>query len=68
MFTLTIAYCLATEVPAMDTCRAETMALWFGTEEACVMYVNELNDPRFHLVDAMCHEWTSMQGLGDDPA
>jgi hypothetical protein len=68
MFTLTIAYCLASEVPTMQTCRAETMALWFLTEEACVRYVNELNDPMFELVDAMCHEWSSMQGLGDDPA
>lgn len=68
MWTLTIAYCLANALPSLETCRAETLALWFETEEVCVMYVNELFNPRFELVDAVCHEWSSMEGLQGDPA
>ena len=68
MFTLTIAFCLAGEPPTMGSCRAETLALWFATEEACVQYVSELYNPEFVLVDAMCHSWDSMEGLENDPA
>jgi len=67
MFTLTIAFCLARELPTLNSCRAETLALWFATEEACVNHVTELSSPEFVLVDARCDNWESFSNLDDEP-
>lgn len=66
MFTLAIAYCLAGELPALNTCRVETLPLWFATEEACVRHLNGLSNSQFIIVDASCDEWTSMNGLENE--
>lgn len=68
MFTLTIAFCLAGELPALDTCRAETLPVWFTSEEACVLYLNTLNNSRFMIFDAECRYWASAEGLTGEPA